>query len=92
MQKDQDKTREQLIAELGELRQQFAELKAAAAKQHRSGDKHQQERVQFRSLLDSLGDVAWAATPDGSGQLFINSACEEIYGYSANDFFQDSRL
>jgi PAS domain S-box-containing protein len=48
--------------------------------------------VRFQNLLDSLNDVVWAATPDGSEQLYINSACEEIYGYSVWEFLEDSRL
>ncbi|UCD33749.1 MAG: PAS domain S-box protein, partial [Desulfobacterales bacterium] len=51
-----------------------------------------ESEVRFQNLLNSLNDVVWAATPDGSEQLYINSACEQIYGYSVREFLEDSRL
>jgi PAS domain S-box-containing protein len=40
----------------------------------------------FRTLLQSLNDVVWASSADGSQMLYINPAVESVYGHKAEEF------
>ena len=40
----------------------------------------------FATLLHQVDDVVWAATADGSEMLYVNAACERIYGWPAAEF------
>ncbi len=42
----------------------------------------------FHTLLREVDDVVWASAADGSGMLYVNPACEQVYGRPATDFFE----
>ncbi len=44
------------------------------------------------NLLDSLNDVFWSCSPSDFSFYFINKACEQVYGYSPEDFYKDKQL
>lgn len=46
----------------------------------------------FRNLLESIEDVAWSSTLDGTSMLYVNRAVERLYGRTINDFTKNPGL
>lgn len=78
--KDEDKTREQLIRELLELRQQVAEVEALKTYCKQAEEAQRKTEERYRSLFDDLPVGVYQTTPDG-WFLEANSAFLEIFGY-----------
>lgn len=70
---DEDKSREQLISELAELRQSMAEYEAANAQLFHPESK-------YCEILSNLSDAAYII--QGDLVKFANRACSELSGYS----------
>jgi len=82
--KDEDKTKEQLINELEELRQQIAELKGIEARNKWTKRALRSREEQFRSLVQSANDAI--ITVDSHGNIISwNSAAEVIFGYTTDE-------
>jgi PAS domain S-box-containing protein len=81
---DRDKTKEQLISELGKLRKQVSELKDFEA-QHKWVEKAlRSSEKQFRSLVQSASDAI--ITVDSHGKIISwNRAAEVIFGYTPDE-------
>ncbi|MFX0195994.1 MAG: PAS domain S-box protein [Candidatus Hodarchaeota archaeon] len=75
--RDADKTKEQLVNELGELRQRFVELEAAE-----SNRKQTEER--YRHLYEQSPIGIGLASPNGK-VISGNKAMETIFGYSIEE-------
>lgn len=58
-----------------------AEVAARQALQH--------QEQQFRELHQSLAEVLWLASPDGSGVLYMSPSVEQVYGLPAEAFLRD---
>ncbi len=63
---DEEKTREQLITELGRLRQQVAEMQAARLETDQTAAQRHQNHRAFRSMLDIVPDSLLLIEPDGT--------------------------
>ncbi len=49
-----------------------------------------QERLD--SILSSLEDVIWSASPENNQLVYVNPAIEKVYGRSMAEFYQNSQL
>ena len=88
---DGDKTREQLISELEELRTQVTKLKVSETehKQQEAELKRSEER--YHSLIEHANDAIISADREGNIVTF-NKKAEEIYGYSRDEILGKSIL
>lgn len=78
--KDEGKTREQLVAELAELRQQIAELEASGAEHKRA-----EEKLRFQAnALDQIGDAV-IAIDDEQRVTYLNRAAAEQYDVNPDE-------
>ena len=88
--KDEDKTKDQLLAELADLRQQVASLEASQAqdKQAEAALKESEER--FRLLVEDVWDYAIFML-DTSGRIITwNAGVERILGYQEAEIIGQS--
>ncbi|NER90785.1 PAS domain S-box protein [Moorena sp. SIO3A2] len=46
----------------------------------------------IESILSSLEDVVWSVRPQTSKLLYLNSAVDNLYGYSISDFLANSNI
>jgi len=77
--KDVDKTKEQLINELVEMRQKISELKKLEIQRRRAEKKLQFERKQIKSLFNSLNEVINVVDPKTYKILYANKALNALY-------------
>jgi two-component system cell cycle sensor histidine kinase/response regulator CckA len=89
--KDQDKAKEQLINELGELRQRIAELKASEAEREQAEEALQESEKQLRQLAENIREVFWIVSPDWNQVIYISPAYEEVWGRSCESLYEQSR-
>ena len=81
---DQDKTKEQLIAELAELRQQVNPAR-------QTDQALQDSDLRFNTLSRITSDAVLIT--DGSGKIiFCNLAAEKIFGYAAEELYGKSSI
>jgi PAS domain S-box-containing protein len=80
--KDRDKSKEQLISELAELRQRVAELEAAETEREQAEEALRESERRFRDLFEGIPACCWAFDREGT-VLHWNRACEELYGWTA---------
>ena len=52
-----------------------------------AGEALRESRERLDGILDSLDDVVWSSTPDGSQMLYLNPAAEKIYDQPIAKFF-----
>ena len=58
------------------------------AELRRTDDARRESEERFATLLREVDEVVWASTADGSGMLYMNQACERVYGRPTADFFE----
>ncbi|MDX9722484.1 MAG: PAS domain S-box protein [Myxococcota bacterium] len=46
----------------------------------------------FRTLLNAVSEVVWAASPDGSQYYYLSPSAEQLFGRAVEDFFQNPSL
>ncbi len=51
---------------------------------HRQLEEREQ---QFRQMAETIDEVHWIANADVSEVLYINPACEDVFGYTQEDFY-----
>lgn len=89
---DQEKTREQLINELIEMRQRITELETSETK-HKHTEKALQESVKkYRNLAESLNELVYRADPETFVATYVNKAIENFYGYTVKEWLKDPSL
>ena len=77
---DEEKTREQLINELVELRQQVFELRVSAANNRQNGNMQHVLAEVIENMPDGI------IVTDTNGQMiYVNSALEKLHGFSRNE-------
>jgi len=87
--KDKDKTKEQLINELTELRQRVTELEALEAERQRAEEALRESETRYRVIVEDQTELICRFLPDGT-LTFVNDAycryfgkdCEDLIGHS----------
>ncbi|MGC8493141.1 MAG: PAS domain S-box protein, partial [Syntrophobacteraceae bacterium] len=70
---DESKSKEQLVAELNELRLQIAQLG-----QERASFRESEQN--YRQLAETINEVFWIANVDASEIIYVSPAYERIWG------------
>jgi len=81
---DEDKTKEQLIYDLTELRQQIAEVEASLTELKRLEKKLQKSEAGYHSFLQNFHGIVFQGTMDYT-TVFAHGAIEEITGYKEEE-------
>jgi PAS domain S-box-containing protein len=82
--KDKDKSKEQLINELLEIRQRIVELEASAIRQKEVGEALQESEQRFKQIAESSGEFIWEVDVNGL-YTYANPVVEEILGYKPEE-------
>ncbi len=82
--KDEEKTKEQLINELLELRKQVAELEASEIRHKEVKKALQNSEERFRQIAESSGEFIWEVDVHGL-YTYANPVVEEILGYKPDE-------
>jgi PAS domain S-box-containing protein len=86
--KDKDKTKEQLINELLEMRQRTAELEASETRRKRAEEALQEREAQLQAVFEAAGNISFV-TMDLTGTephiLDFSPGAECIFGYSREE-------
>jgi PAS domain S-box-containing protein len=90
--KDEDKTKDQLIKELVELRQLITELKASESKHKRAVEDSLEDDKQYRNLAESLNELVYRANPNTYAAKYVNASINKIYGYTVEEWLNDPDL
>ena len=69
-----------------------SEILVTAIERHRAEEDTRQSEERFQVLLESLHDVVWAASYDGSALLYLSPTAETVYGRPRAAFFANSQL
>lgn len=51
-----------------------------------------EKSLQLDSILNSIQDVVWSLTPDSFELIYINPAANKMYGYTDEEFYNDTEL
>jgi len=89
--KDQDKTKEELLAEVETLRHQVAELEDLQNRIKSREEDLRRSEERFHTLADSTYDWETWRAPDGK-YLYVSPSCERITGYRSEEFIADPSL
>lgn len=82
--KDADKTREQFVEELKELRQRVAELTKLETDQTQVKEALRRSEVKYRNMVESSPDWIWTCDLEGR-QTFANRAVKRLLGYEVHE-------
>jgi PAS domain S-box-containing protein len=86
--RDEDKTKEQLINELAELRQRITELEALETKRKRAEEALWEREAHLQAIFEAAGNIAFV-TMDLTGTepliLDFSPGAERIFGYSREE-------
>lgn len=83
--KDIDKTKEQLLQELAELRKRNADLKAQENERKHSEEKLRESEEKFRLLAEKSPNMIFI---NKAGRVtYANEKCEEIMGYKREELY-----
>ncbi len=82
--KDQDKTKEELVSELEELRRRVAALEASESEWQRTEEALHGSEERFRLLVEAIPQPIWRSDPDGNVMEF-NRRWYEYTGQTAEE-------
>ena len=81
---DQEKTREQLISELEDLRQQVSKLESAQEERQQAEEALKESNQRFKELANTLPQTVFEMNSKGE-LTFVNLAARTGYGYTEAD-------
>jgi len=82
--KDEDKTRDELINELAEMRQRITELEASETEHRRVEEALRESEEKYRNLVQSAVDVIY--TMDTNGNIIsVNKALKTLFGFEPQE-------
>jgi diguanylate cyclase (GGDEF)-like protein/PAS domain S-box-containing protein len=87
--KDQDKTKEQLITELAELRQRTAELEASETERKRAEKALRESKARYHAIVEDQTELICRFLPDGT-LTFVNEAYCRYFGRKREDLIGSS--
>jgi PAS domain S-box-containing protein len=89
--KDENKTKELLIDEMKELRQQIADLERVEALHRQAEEVLRLNEEKYRTVADFTYD--WEDWLDPNGKyIYVSPSCERISGYRPDEFMADPEL
>jgi len=83
-----DKTKEQLVAEIEELRQRIAALEVSQKHRKQAEKALLESEELYRLVADFTYDWEYWVSPDGT-YVYVSPACQRITGYSVKEFHKD---
>ena len=84
--KDEDKTREQLISELNELRKWVAELQMSEAQLKKIEEELRKSEERYRTLFENAPDVIYSVSTEDGTLTSLNPAFERFTGWSRDEW------
>ncbi len=85
--KDKEKTKQQLINELAELRRRIAELEKSEKGRRRADEALRESETKFSSLIDNIPDVIYTTASDGR-TIFVSNMVEKVYGFTPEEIYR----
>jgi PAS domain S-box-containing protein len=82
---DEQKPKEELIAELSALRAELAQLRDAALREHEAEEAARQTRERYRSLVESTEDSIYVVGPE-TQYIFMNKIHRERLGIQGTEY------
>ncbi len=79
--KDEDKTKEQLMDELVEIRQRITELEASELQHRRVEEALRQSQQNYEAIVNSIDGIVWEADAQTLGFSFVSKQVERLLGY-----------
>ena len=89
--KNKDKTKEQLLEEIKELRQRIGEFELSQEHRKQAKKALRESEELFRLVADFTYDWEYWLAPDGK-YVYVSPACQRITGYSADEFHRDPKF
>ena len=83
--KDEDKTKEQLITELAEMRQRIAELEKSDVERKRVEESLKEFETRLMDFADQSPNMIF--TYENGRVTYANKKCEEVTGYKREEFY-----
>ncbi len=83
--KDEEKTKDQLINEIAELRQRIAELEASETERERTEEELRESENKYHTLFNKISDPIFIFDKNSHHFLDSNEAVQRIYGYSKDE-------
>jgi PAS domain S-box-containing protein len=84
------KTKDQLLAEMVELRQRISELEKAQREWQESKEKLIESEQNFRALVENANDGIMIAAGEGGTHVYANKRAAEVTGYSVSELLETS--
>jgi PAS domain S-box-containing protein len=89
--KDEEKTKNQLINELAEMRQRISGLEGLKNSRKQTEMTLRKSEEKFRTLIQTIPECVYSASPDAV-IIYMSAAVKTIFGYSAEEFQKDKNL
>lgn len=83
--KDEDKTKEQLINELSELRQRISDLEKLETQSRRNETLLRESEERYRAIFEQSGDCIYLADSATKKILQANQTCQHSLGYNTDE-------
>jgi len=90
--KNKEKTKEQLLSELTELRNRIIEFESSEVEQRQGENLDSESEWKFRNLAENLNELVYRADLSTNAATYVNSSVEKIYGYTVKEWLNDPDL